>query len=244
VVVGNYTGTFTLHFSNPSNGTLGNRTLTTGKLWYNATAAQVAAQLSALPGVGNVKVERQWYLDRPSSNGYTWYVLLADHLTSGPRLAINATGNVRTPSSRPRRLSVGVVVNATVQPLAGSLTFVYGQRCEEWQGGTNCQPARSKPLQVANMSAYTLQNALLSLPAIRNVSVSITRAPTVNGAPSILAHGMWFRITFHEVAINASGTAATGVWPWTWTPEIAAVRWSGDLVVGGEQHQPCICLLV
>lgn len=231
LTVTNASGYFHLSFDDASNASLANHTNPTRWLSANASALELSQELTALPGVGRLMVERQALDD-----GYVWFILFADHVGDNVSLSLNASLLHPSPLTAHPSAFVDVTANASVTPLSGYVSFVYGQRCEDWQGGINCQEGRTPPIAIADLSTASVKEALLSLPALVNVTVSVRAAPQVAGQSSPIAHGHQLRITFHEVAINVSGSAASGAYPWTWTPDIASVRWSGSMVVGGESN--------
>lgn len=239
LTLANVTGTFRLAYTNHHNLSMANSTVASSWLHPNVSALALSREMSSLPGLGHVVVERQRIpATRVSSRyqGWVWYMLLADQLGDNATLALNTTRLNRTAlrvSAHHVTTRLVTTANASVSPLSGQLSFVYGQRCEDWQGGYNCRTGVSQALHVGNVTADTVRHALQTLPAVVNVSVSMRTSPTVQGRASSVAHGFMLRITFHEVAINVSGTASSGAYPWTWTPDIASVRWSGQTVVGG-----------
>jgi hypothetical protein len=227
--IANYSGTFRLSFSS-FNKTF-NRTFSTRWLSTKPGEDVLARELSSVTGVGKVVVER-----RNIRGGYAWWILFADKFHNNGSLRLN-TSRLSPPISRSRNgtASIQVAANNTARPLGGYFTFLYGQICDNWQGGYHCFPGESEPVYADNVTTESVLMALRSLPTLLNVSVTLTTAPSVGayGARPIIAHGYKMKVTFHHVAVNGSGTASSPEYPWTWTPDIAAVQWSGGLITGG-----------
>lgn len=225
LTIANYTGFFSLAFD-LTNATY-NRTFVSAPLPYNINASNLSDSLTALPGVGNLQVERQDIV-----GGSRWSLLFADHFDDAPSFWLNST---QLKQKKPQTLAEIVTsTNSTARPLYGSLSLVYGQRCSEDNGGVWCDEGQTYPLTVGNITVDTVTEALLSLPSIINVSVDISSTPLVGLKNSIVAHGYLLRVTFHEVALNMSRSVSNTRNKWTWIPPLAGKMLSGELVTGGE----------
>jgi len=227
LIIANMTGTFQLGFRDFNK--IYNRTLYTRALPSSISSLALTAELETIPGLGGVAVERQRI-----SGGYEWYIVMIDHLKDNTTLVLNRTRLHQMASTQHSITSMRIVANGSAQPLSGSFSLVYGQLCQSWQSGVHCDEAHSTPIHVNNMSTHAVKAALLALPPLVNISVSVNSIPLVNHSLNVAARGYQLRVTFHEVALNASGTAAVAMYPWTWVPPLAQKQWSGGLLTGGD----------
>lgn len=225
LTIANYTGSFSLAFI--LNNATHNGTFISAHLPYNISASNLSDSLTALPGVGNLQIERQDIV-----GGSRWSMLFADHFDGAPSFWLNST---QLKQKKARALAEIVTsTNSTARPLSGSLGLVYGQRCSEDNGGIWCDEGQTYPLTIGNFTVDTVTEALLSLPSIINISVDISSLPLVGLKSSVVAHGYLLRITFHEVALNISRSVSNSRDKWTWIPPLAGKMLSGELVTGGE----------
>lgn len=191
-------GTFTLSYDGEE----------TGALAADATAAEVEAELDALPGTGGVWVERE-----DLGDGVVWTVTFDDSVPEGSRERLLVDESLLTGSGVDSRVTT--VVDGT-QPVAGSFTVAVGG-------------AWTEPIP-ANATAAKMEAAVAAVASVVPGSVSVRRVDDQPGKK----FGSWYPhqwiLTFklRAAADARSDVVCTQPMRINWRPE-ACPTYAADL---------------
>lgn len=208
---------------------------------WNATSSELA--MAVLEATGS-----RAYVERSPVNidrgGYVWLVLFAEALSG-------TWGTLTLNSSRliPDQTLLGgsyphakltSVKNSTATAIGGGFKLGFGQQCDEQASGVYCGSAQTRMMQF-DSSADEVTAALESLPTVLDATVHGGGSGVWHGiaktAPDdfgVASAGVRFRVTLTSIVLNASDSAVAEYWHRTWSPDDAAVEWSGDLATGGD----------
>lgn len=226
-------------------------------LQWNATSSDVATALFEATGK-RVYVERSPVTSAASSTsgGYAWLVLFAEALNgTWGSIGLNVTNLVPDDdylAGSSRQANLTLVRNSTADAAGGGFSLRFGQSCHERAGGVYCSVAETPQLRFDSPPDEVVA-ALEALPAVIDASVTTTGTDGNDSSGSgrtsfwgggagkiapddfgVSSAGASFRVTLSSVVLNVSDSALAEYWRRTWTPEMSATEWSGELATGGD----------
>ncbi|CAM9289154.1 unnamed protein product, partial [Phaeothamnion confervicola] len=171
----------------------------TAPLAFNATSAQVAAELERLEGAGAVNVT----CAARSDGGYEWLVTFVEPATTARPLPLLWAGGVDVTGSSMTTYGGGGSVNVTrvqagdLAPLSGLMRIAYGGSFNSTDSSATANAA-SVAVVPFDVSAKEMVAALETLPGVG--AVEVTRVSLSNGG----AGAYEWTVTFTELAVDAA----------------------------------------